>query len=154
MDDQGLHLQFNQVMIRNLLRFVDSIPALYMVGGAAMLVHPKAKRLGDIAANTVVVWNRAIPEPDLDQLLTDKFNSFRAYPHLEARLRQRVSSDESDLALQAILRRDEMDPQARVALFDDIAQYFKGVVTFPPEATDGLPEEQYVRNVVDTLYRS
>ena len=35
MDVQGFHLKFNQIVIRNLLRFVDSLPATYLVGGAA-----------------------------------------------------------------------------------------------------------------------
>jgi len=26
-------------------------------------------------------------------------------------------------------------------------------VTFPPESTDGISDEQYVRNIVDALFR-
>ena len=37
MDAQGLRLQFSQVVIRNLLRFIDSLPALYLVGGLVCL---------------------------------------------------------------------------------------------------------------------
>ena len=46
-----------------------------------------------------------------------KYNSFRDYPHLESRLRQRVKPVEAALALDAILRRDEISPEARVELF-------------------------------------
>ena len=77
MDEQGLRLQFSQIVIRNLLRFVDSLPALYLVGGLACLFNKRAQRLGDFAANTVVVWNPRIAEPDLNQLLESKYNSFR-----------------------------------------------------------------------------
>ena len=35
-DVNGMQLQFSQIVIRNLLRFVDSLPALYLVGGAAL----------------------------------------------------------------------------------------------------------------------
>jgi hypothetical protein len=55
--------------------------------------------------------------------------------------------------LQAILRRDLLDPQARVELFAEIAEHFRGKVQFPPEVTEGITGEQYVRNVVDSLYR-
>lgn len=154
MDVQGLRLDLSQIVIRNLLRFLDSLPVLYLVGGISCLVSSKAQRLGDLAANTIVVRHPVISQPDLDQLLADKFNSFNDYPHLQARLRQRLSPAEAGLALQALLRRDELDPAARVELFRDIADFFREIVAFPPEAVDGIPDEQYVRNVVDTLFRS
>ncbi len=154
MDEHGLRLQFSQIVIRNLLRFVDSLPLFYMVGGLACLISRRAQRLGDFAANTVVVWNPSVSKPDLDQLFEGKYNSFREYPHIEARLRQRVSPQEAGIALQAIMRRDDLDPLARVELFHDIADYFKGVVEFPQEATDGISDEQYIRNIVDALYRT
>ena len=153
MDEQGLRLQFSQIVIRNLLRFVDSLPLFYMVGGMACLISQRAQRLGDFAANTIVVWNPSVSKPDLDQLLEGKYNSFREYPHIEARLRQQVSPQEAGIALQAIMRRDELEPVARIELFHDIANHFKAVVVFPQEATDGISDEQYIRNVVDALYR-
>ena len=153
-DTHGLQLQFSQVVIRNLLRFIDSLPVLfYLVGGLTCLINRRAQRLGDFAANTVVVWNPAVDEPNLDQLLEGKYNSFRKYPHLEARLRQHVSPKEAQIALQALLRRDEFDPGSRVELFGNIVSYFKQIVAFPPEATDGISDEQYVRNLVDALFR-
>lgn len=154
MDVQGLRLQFHQVLLRNLLRFVDMLPGLYLVGGLACLVSRRGQRLGDLAANTVVVHSAKYTEPDLDQLLAGKFNSLRQHPHLEARLRQRVSPGEARLALQALVRRDELDPAARVELFAELAEHFKSVVTFPPEAVEAMPDEQYIRNVVDILFRT
>ena len=153
-DAEGLRLGFYQVVMRNLVRFVDQLPAFYLVGGAACLVNRHAQRLGDLAAGTVVIHLPKHAEPDLDQLLAGKFNSLRAHPHLEARLRQRVSPDEARLALQALVRRDELDPAARVGLFTDLAEHFKTLVTFPPEDTDSMPDEQYVRNVVYILFRT
>ncbi|MGD9411135.1 MAG: RDD family protein [Desulfobacterales bacterium] len=153
MDEQGLRLQFSQVVIRNLLRFIDSLPVLYLVGGLACLFNKRAQRLGDFAANTVVVWSPRIAEPDLNQLLEHKYNSFRGYPHLEARLRQNVTPLEAQIAIESIVRRNELDPRARVALFRDLCGYFKSIVSFPQEATDGISDEQYIRNVVEALYR-
>ena len=153
-DVHGLQLQFSQIVIRNLLRFVDSLPALYLVGGLACLINRRAQRLGDFVANTVVVWNPRLDEPDLDQLLEGKYNSFRQYPHLEARLRQHVSPTEAQIALQALIRRDQFEPRSRVELFQGIVNHFKSVVSFPAEATDGISDEQYLRNVVDALFRT
>ena len=152
-DAQGLRLKFSQIVIRNLLRFVDMLPMLYLVGGVACLVSRRAQRLGDFAANTIVVRIPKVTEPNLDQLMAGKYNSLRDNPHLEARLRQRVSAAEAGIALQALLRRDLLDPSARVELFAAIAEHFRAKVTFPPEVTEGITDEQYVRNVVDSLYR-
>lgn len=153
MDAGGMRLQFSQVMIRNLLRFLDGLPAFYAVGGLFCFFNRNAQRLGDIAANTIVVRNPKVGEPDLAQLASGKYNSFRDYPHLAARLRQRVSPQEAGIAMQSLLRRDRLDASARMSLFGDIATHMKGHVEFPPEATDGLTDEQYVRNVVDILFR-
>jgi len=153
MDSQGLRLQFSQVVIRNLLRFIDSLPALYLVGGLVCLLNQRAQRLGDFAANTIVTWNPRVSEPDLNQLLEGKYNSFHDYPHLEARLRQHVTPLEAQIAVQSIMRRDTLDPEARIALFRDLSAYFQTLVTFPQEATDGISDERYVRNVVEAIFR-
>jgi uncharacterized RDD family membrane protein YckC len=153
MDAQGLRLQFSQIVIRNLLRFVDMLPAFYLLGGIASLASRRAQRLGDFAANTIVVRNPKIQEPDLEQLLAGKFNSLREHPHLAARLHQRVSPGEARVALQGLIRRDELDAQARVELFGEIAAQFRSLVEFPPETIEGITDEQYVRNVVDILFR-
>jgi len=164
-DEQGLRLEFSQVVIRNLMRFVDMLPPLYIagvigfpglyaVGGIACFLSRRRQRFGDLAANTVVVRHRPLLEPDLDQLALGKFNSLREYGHLAARLRQRVSPCEAGIALEALLRRDSFDPPARVSLFADIAARFKSLVVFPPEAVESLTDEQYLRNVVDVLFRT
>jgi len=153
MDAQGLRLKFSQIVIRNLLRVVDALPLLYLVGGVACLVNSRSQRLGDFAANTIVVRVPTVREPNLEQLLAGKYNSLRAHPHLEARLRQRVSAVEATLAVQAIARRDLLEPVARVELFDEIAARFRKKVQWPADATDGVTDEQFVRNVIDSLYR-
>ncbi len=154
MDAQGLRLQFSQVVIRNLLRFVDMLPALYIVGGAFCLLSRNAQRLGDLAANTIVIRIPEAAAPDVTQVLSGKYNSFREYPHLIARLRQRVSLEEAGVVLQSILRREDLDPIARLELFSKISGHMREIVPFPQEATDGLTDEQYVRNVVDVLFRA
>ncbi|MFC1462435.1 RDD family protein [Verrucomicrobiota bacterium] len=153
MDEQGLRLQVSQVVIRNLLRFIDSLPGFYLVGGVSSVVSPRSQRLGDIAANTIVVHHPKVEEPNLDQILPGKYNSFREYPHLAARLRQNVGPREAAVALEALTRRDSLEGDARLALFEKIKEHMGGAAKFPAEATDGISAEQYVRNVVDILFR-
>jgi uncharacterized RDD family membrane protein YckC len=152
MDVQALRLDFSQIVIRNLLRFVDMLPGLYLVGGTACVLSRRFQRLGDLAANTIVVRNPDVPQPNLEQLLGGKFNSLLEYRHLTARLRQRTSPQSAAVALEALLRRDSLDPQARLQVFASLAQHFRELVEFPPEAVEQLSDEQYVRNVVEILY--
>lgn len=153
-DVQGFRLQFSQIVVRNLLRLVDSLPVLYALGGIACFVSAKSQRLGDLVANTIVIRTPQLSDPDLTQILGGKYNSLRGHPHLAARLRQRVSPHEAEVALQAVVRRNELDPSARVSLFAEIAAHFRSLVEFPEEAVEGLTDEQYVRNVVDVIYNT
>jgi uncharacterized RDD family membrane protein YckC len=152
-DAEGLRLTPAQIIIRNLLRFADILPLFYVVGGICCLCTRKYQRLGDIAASTVVV--HLVPEkiPDLDLLLSGVYNSLRSYPHLAARLRQSVQPAEARVALEAIVRRDELEAGPRVKLFQELGAHFQSIIAFPPESLDGLTDEQYVRNIVDLLYR-
>jgi uncharacterized RDD family membrane protein YckC len=151
MDRQGLHLRFSQVAIRNLMRAVDALPVFYMVGGVACLLSRDAKRLGDLAADTIVVRHPKLPHPDLAQLLEGKFNSMLRHPHLAARLRQRAPVEAAAIAIQALVRRDQFDPAARVEVFGEIAAYFRSLVAFPEESVAQLTDEQIVRNAVEIL---
>jgi hypothetical protein len=153
-DIAGHRLQFSQVAIRNLLRAVDILPGLYLVGGIAVLLSKHGQRLGDLAANTVVIRVPKLTQPDTSQLLAGKFNSLRRHVHLCGQLRQAVTPAEAALALSALQRRDDFEATARVALFRELAEHFREKVAFPAEATDGVADEQLVRNVVDVLYRT
>ena len=153
MDAQGLRLDFSQIVIRNLLRAIDLLPVFYMVGGLVSVFSRTAQRLGDLAANTIVIRNPKIEQPDLDRLLGGKFNSLLEYQQLAARLRQKATPELAGIALGALLRRDEFEPQARVELFDELAGYVQSLVKFPAEAVENITSEQYVRNTVQILYR-
>ena len=56
----GTPVGWTASMIRNLVRFADFLPIAYGFGLASMLIHPDFRRLGDLAAGTVVV-HREIP---------------------------------------------------------------------------------------------
>jgi uncharacterized RDD family membrane protein YckC len=50
-------------LIRNLMRFVDALPVLYAFGIISVLLRDDARRLGDIAGGTVVVYRDRIAPP-------------------------------------------------------------------------------------------
>ncbi len=152
-DEKGLNLRPSQIVMRNIFRLVDMLPALFLVGGIAAVLSRRCQRLGDLAAGTLVVRETKIAEPDLSALAMDSMNSFRSHPQLEARLRQRVSPVEARLALDALMRRNQLDADQRLKVFHRLAQHFREVVEFPSEITLGLSDEQYVRDVVESVFR-
>lgn len=153
MDISGLRLHPSQIVLRNLLRLVDGLPIGYLLGGITMLLNRNHQRLGDIAANCIVTCLPRDVAPDFKQVLPGKYNSFREYPHLEARLRQQVAPEEADLLVQALIRREALEAADRIALYGRLAAHFREKAAFPEEATLGLTDEQYLRNVVDSVFR-
>lgn len=153
MDARGLKLHVSQIVIRNVLRAIDTLPLLYMVGGVACAVNRYSQRLGDIAANTVVVRRRPMTIPDAGIVIGERYNSMLAYPNLAARLRHRATPEAVEIALDALHRRDTLDPLARLRVFDELANHFRGLVEFPEEATLQITSEQYVRNCVEVILK-
>jgi uncharacterized RDD family membrane protein YckC len=68
--DSGRQITFFEALARNLLRFVDYLPGMYLVGVITMLCNKRNKRLGDLAAGTVVVHERLDEQPLLFQTST------------------------------------------------------------------------------------
>ncbi len=93
------------------------------------------------------------PEPDFDALGGGAENSLRAHPGVCARLRQGVGPGLASAAVEALLRRESLEPAARVELFAELARAFRAVTTIPPEATAGAPDEVFVRNVVEAIHQ-
>lgn len=151
-DEGGRRLSFVQVAMRNLLRFLDGLPMLYLVGGVAALASRRGQRLGDLVAGTLVVWEPPLTAPDFEVLRSGKYNSIRAHMPVVARLRQAVTPEVARAAWQALARRDEMEDASRVRLFAELAAYFQKLTPIPPEAAEGVSDEQFVRNVVEVLY--
>jgi uncharacterized RDD family membrane protein YckC len=152
-DADGYRLRPAQIVIRNLLRVVDLLPALYAVGGVSCLISKKYQRIGDFAANTVVVYVAPEPIPNLELLFSGNYNSLRNQTHLAAQLRKVIAPEEARLALEAITRRAELEANSRLVLFRELAQHLRSIVAFPEESLEGLTDEQYVRNIVDLVYR-
>jgi uncharacterized RDD family membrane protein YckC len=61
--DSGRQITFFESLARNLLRLVDFLPGMYLAGVITMLCNHHNKRLGDLAAGTLVVHERAEEQP-------------------------------------------------------------------------------------------
>ncbi|MGH7498844.1 MAG: RDD family protein, partial [Gemmatimonadales bacterium] len=56
--DTGHAVTFGAAAVRNLLRAADILPPPYLLGALLVAFHPRAKRLGDMVAGTVVARDR------------------------------------------------------------------------------------------------
>ena len=63
LNDDGTPLRWPGAMTRNLLRAADFLPFFYAVGLISILANRDFKRLGDLAAGTVVVYQSSAAEP-------------------------------------------------------------------------------------------
>jgi uncharacterized RDD family membrane protein YckC len=61
--DSGRQITLFESMTRNLVRIIDWMPGIYAVGLITMLCNKRNKRLGDLAAGTLVVHERPIERP-------------------------------------------------------------------------------------------
>ena len=105
--DGGRPLGLRESLVRNALRVVDMLPANYLVGLVAMVVSPEGKRLGDIAAGTVVVrLDRVARPPELPEV--EEASAFR-FDHVHL---ARLGSTERALLRQTLRRLDEFEPEA------------------------------------------
>ncbi|MBM3449874.1 MAG: RDD family protein [Armatimonadetes bacterium] len=99
----GRPIGFGQAATRNLVRVLDALPVYYAIGVLVMFLNKSQRRLGDLAAGTVVVHEGASQR-------------LQALPRLEARLAidpllvRRLRPDEYDLIRRFLLRRDELLP--------------------------------------------
>jgi hypothetical protein len=57
------------------------------------------------------------------------------------------------VALDTLLRRDQLSPGARLLVFRELADYFRPLAPYPTEVVEQLSDEAYVRDVVEILYR-
>ncbi len=61
--DSGRQITLFESLARNLIRFVDYMPSFYLAGVITMLCNRRNKRLGDLAAGTMVIHERADAQP-------------------------------------------------------------------------------------------
>ena len=115
---RGEPITLVHAFVRNLVRIVDYLPASYMLGAAVILATPRAQRLGDLAAGTMVVKERRAGLPRTLAALPSE----QALPPRQAAL---FSQDDVALARDFLLRRQELSPDRRRALAREIADRFR-----------------------------
>jgi uncharacterized membrane protein SpoIIM required for sporulation/uncharacterized RDD family membrane protein YckC len=116
----GFPLTVRGAAIRNLLRLIDIQPIpSWLVGGAFIVLHPRAQRLGDMAAGTIVVREThaaSLPEED----------GTGGPP--------RMTDQEFDILRQYVLRREGLERAARARVAARLVAHFAAYGAELPQA--------------------
>ena len=145
---KGTALTFIHAAVRNIVRFVDALPGLYAVGFAVAACNRENRRLGDFAADTLVVHveQRATPIRTLvdGRTAADKGRI--------ALWRQRLASlerEQKQTLLDLCLRRDQLRVAERTRLFRSAAQYFESRLELSPDEYES--DEKFVLQLAAVL---
>jgi uncharacterized RDD family membrane protein YckC len=114
-NEDGSPAQFTAVLIRNLLRLVDFLPAFYGLGVLVIVLSPKSQRLGDLAAGTYVV--RA-PRPQVDWFSLRTVTPLGAGLTAETR---RMPGEAQRLVREFVARESQLAPTERARIAAVIA---------------------------------
>lgn len=151
--DSGRQITLFESLARNLLRFVDYLPSLYLAGVITMLCNKRNQRLGDLAAGTLVIHERAGEQPLLIDTRGSFFppQSFAAQPagsgpaSLPADVIARLSADDLVVIEAFFARALDLTLETRAAIAQRIAVQMaaKMNVPLPP----GNPE-RFLESIV------
>ncbi|HLK34387.1 MAG TPA: RDD family protein [Terriglobales bacterium] len=112
--DSGRPITPYQAIARNLLRIVDQLPGLYVVGIISAFVSKQNKRLGDIVAGTVVVHEKAMQETQPALIASGGISSISSAG-------VQISGEELELIERFLQRRYDLSPEVRRESAEQIA---------------------------------
>jgi uncharacterized membrane protein SpoIIM required for sporulation/uncharacterized RDD family membrane protein YckC len=116
--DGGYSVTFGASAVRNLMRIVDMQPiVVYGVGMISVLFSKSGKRLGDMAAGTIVVKEDFVRRPVIVEPAAGFSNS--AEP---ARLHAALSAAEFDLLERFSQRQRDLDPERRAKIAAQLSE--------------------------------
>lgn len=140
----GIRMSFVQAAVRNLVRIVDLLPGLYLVGGASALLDEHRRRLGDLAAGTIVVVERKAPAPTAVVPPSERYNTFVDDPAIAMAVRK-ITAPEREAMIGLSLRRERLPLAVRRELFARLATHLEGRLGVA--RPHFFSEEKYVLNL-------
>lgn len=147
--DDGVPLRLRQSLVRNLLRIVDLLPGSYGVGLIAMVLSDQGKRLGDLAAGTIVVrLDRPQAAMPLPAASSDVLAAFR----FERSQLACLGPDEKMLLRQTLRRLDDLDPARAEAALGTAAEALCARIGYPPVAA--AERRAFLMALLDAAQRS
>jgi len=146
-DGRGLPIRVEQSLVRNVVRVLDMIP-LGGLGIASALLDTHHRRLGDLAADTLVVDEKPRQAPDMEATGGRRHNSLRT-PRIRRFVEHRLGLEERELLLALCVRAPELEERARYDLFESLGQHYRGLFGIDDAHLSG---EAVVRGLVALCY--
>ena len=119
--DGGYPIDFGASLIRNLIRVGEQLLGYYIFAAISALISPENKRLGDLAAGTIVVRDARLATPHLTAREAEPAYASTAY----------LTGEERALIKRFLDRRDTLTTDRRKELAARLAARVRGRV--PPE---------------------
>jgi uncharacterized membrane protein SpoIIM required for sporulation/uncharacterized RDD family membrane protein YckC len=130
--DGGYSVTFGASAIRNLVRIVDMQPFLmFAVGLTSVIFSKTGKRLGDMAAGTIVVKEAMMRKPVAIETPPPVPRADEAAP-----LHTALTDAEFQLLERFVQRKNDLAPARRAAMGAQLAQRFAGALADFPGTTD------------------
>ncbi|MEW5940682.1 MAG: RDD family protein [Chloroflexota bacterium] len=112
----GTPITLMESLIRNLVRIVDLLPTAYGVGVVTMFINPQSRRLGDLAAGTLVVHEHAASSAQLAASPSAALRVASLKPSVPVDFPvERLTHQEVALIEEFLQRRDDMSHRAQLA---------------------------------------
>jgi len=141
----GAPISLAESIIRNLIRLVDFLPAYYGLGVVTMFINSQSRRLGDLAAGTLVVYDKAAIS--LASLTSQSTVAQTPSTFGESQLPVgRLASEDLEMAEDFIRRRDQLTNRATLA--PRLAQALAHRMSLPESAFDAQQAENLIAEVV------
>lgn len=147
-DARGLPITPQQSFVRNIVRALDFAPVFYGLGGTASLFDRHNRRLGDIAAGTLVIREDRPADYAKRLARARRFNSLRT-PRILRLIRHRVGLEEKEFLLALCLRAEQMEEKARFDLMEEVAGRYREELGIEDPNLSG---ENLVRDLTAILY--
>jgi len=145
--DDGTPIGWTASVLRNLLRAVDMLPLGYAAGAFTCLQHPQFKRLGDLAAGTMVIYrdelskkpsipqDKALPSPIALTLAEQR--AVMAFAERQGQLSPERAQELATILVQPL----QLDPQQAIGQLNGIARTLLGASPSSATTSGGRPGE-------------
>jgi uncharacterized RDD family membrane protein YckC len=141
----GLAISFGQAALRNLLRMVDILPGGYLLGGLSALLDARGRRLGDIAADTLVV--RVQRSARLKDIIGE--GELASIPALRDDVMgpaaRAITAPERDVLISLVARREQLPLAVRHDLFAKLARHLEARLGL--SRSEFLSDERFLLNL-------
>jgi uncharacterized RDD family membrane protein YckC len=145
---QGTRITFAQAAIRNLVRLIDVLPGGYGVGFLTAICNREQRRLGDLAAGTLVVQQER-PSGAFRGLYQPLSRAEQARERLWRQRLGQLDRRQKQTLLSLCLRRDQLRIRTRSRLFAALAEYFRVRLGLDPAEQES--DEKFILHLATLL---